>query len=1571
MSQSTLAPKVSRIQEIELSTLNPDLIIAYAEKSRATSLTEAERKAIRDAFTTNIMLSSLTGLHNQFINIEKNLCLLAGLTQPQVNQVHRLVAARREYKKRHTMGQIEIKDMKLILATERELLPLSRTVEWWTNNQDLLKQLEIWENLATKIVAENKRAGETEEEIRQKLHKLTDHKNEWILSQQFSGAPDEMLEDFYSNSLCKMESLLKEAIEDNTNNSRKWPNEIKNYLRHLLNQLIQAKKSVLYSMYFRLAAAELSQDMENDDLMHYIADILHVDCQIDILKKDRRPSPRRGLTSEMTGKFIKLIKTHCEMNPDEKILQNRINQSHFQNIPMRFKKYLKDDTTAKELQHYPCVLFASNVIPSLLEKAYKETDLPKNILEGDAVENPASVIIKMHSALRKCQEQRQSIKNNPVLQKSASDITSELQASVDSFISQLTIQVDIQVSKKMTKLIDEIFSTKALEQETILITIEQLNNANQYYEIFLQQSYHARTDIILAIANKIKSIVSSNQDITPTHITNIIKLLKHLNPEKENSDLLLLKNSLAKATTSTQKLYEENECGFVHLLVNLIETPTLTTKSMPNAIERHRHINQTYGEPWDNRFDIVEESDSNAIQTEHTCSYISNVLLKITPISPFIDLSNFNKNKIWADLAEMEGTIPDTPHSQKIKNMHIQVLKRQLDAAMTVKLNDFFQLKQYLYSPTLNCIDTQKLSSLIRRINHFFVYDTDKKVLIDAIHKACESIIKQYCLMIIGKDLPLNISHLNEVNQILGVDCIKQLSKDGELLRTLSTYIQTSDGTKNNLSYLFKHIAPASENNPYARQLEQYAKKRLDYIISSRQVSMNDYYFFEHYSSYKSVGNYLNEMRTKQQPALEKISLDKEAPWNANMANFIELLGSEKQILGYRQKRLFELLALIKVNSVDENTSKLLFSEFEATIFPHTLAHGLPIDTTTPIDNKLTIEQLLNNIINESPWSLLLVEVIHLAGTEEQKQLLHTTHTLHLLDKLENCTATWLDKQINPPIVKPISTEFPTLLTPPQSSRTSLTKFYGSDSIKKIILRMETLLTDLATPPKDQTTGQLSKDEYKHKLAIIDCIRPFTIIYENFGANAQHTEYIKQLGEIEKKIKLQYQLHTVLKQQSELLSSSDNHIELHNLILAIIQAIVKIEDKNILSENTINDYIGFIDKEILTPIINIINKEPGTLSFKTLFTLANLPLYFTSERVKLLLLNANQTDIHSNPHWLSLINHLDEHDTIESLDENRKKPGFEATNQLSFTNTLTFAKHLLTINRTIRTLIQKSLLSEAEITIPTPQSFKLDYILSQTVVKNRQLIHLWEACAEKLTKDKLDHHVKAEYLEFIVDMMNKIAAAIFDRARSNASLLEDFSKSISMIHQIKTSLKTLDTERDKSFYIRNNIALWSPTAELEKTLYPLIPTFDKVTVLRMMHKTENYLTHLIQKSKLDAFKDHCNNVAIQNHPALAASAIKQLFGIKRDKDAARITEIIPLYIQMTKMINDQLPASQISNYLDTAITTYSQLPDSARSKHHLIFLKELKNLTQHQSVSEETQAVKKPSQRKLPSMRRF
>lgn len=285
MSQSTHAQKSCLIKEMEISSLDADSVIEYAEKN-TSALDEPAKIEIKKQFFDNPILLNICDLHKKFLNIKNNLNLLAGLTDAEKDNVHFLISQRNEFKQLKSAGTVEIKDMKKIIASEKMLLPLSKTIEWWATNTTILKGLDIWENLGIRIAIESKQRNETEEQIKKKIHNLTDIKNEWISHQQFSGCSSSMLLDFYENTLCGMENCIINVITD-TAAIKKWPPIIKEYLNLLLSQLNNIKKTALYSMYYRLAAAGFYEDIECDDLMHYTSDRLLEECQIDILKKEK------------------------------------------------------------------------------------------------------------------------------------------------------------------------------------------------------------------------------------------------------------------------------------------------------------------------------------------------------------------------------------------------------------------------------------------------------------------------------------------------------------------------------------------------------------------------------------------------------------------------------------------------------------------------------------------------------------------------------------------------------------------------------------------------------------------------------------------------------------------------------------------------------------------------------------------------------------------------------------------------------------------------------------------------------------------------------------------------------------------------------------------------------------------------------------------------------------------------------------------------------------------------------------------------------------------------------------
>lgn len=1151
--------------------------------------------------------------------------------------------------------------------------------------------------------------------------------------------------------------------------------------------------------------------------------------------------------------------------------------------------------------------------------------MPTAILNGSAMAKKNSLLNKILYALSNNAAELKKINKTLPIWKAVNELNQELRSDVDSYFRELCAELEIKVTRQMNALIDMVFANKPFSQEAAIEILDQLENTNHFYKINLNVNYTYRTDIILAMAQKLKNIITSNQDITPSHITNIIKLIKHMHPEKSDAGLLSIKSALAKVTTSTQRLYEANEADFMHLLVNLIETPLLSRERLPEALNRHHYIISAYEQKWDTRFNTTSTLDTDQQHILNLCSYISNVSLNIAAISPYTDLSNFDNNPICATLLEMEARLKNIPKISIEKNVDIISLKIAYESEIAKHLNDLFQIKSYLHSPALNCIDLEKLKTLIARINKFFIADSNKKIMLEAVSSAVESLVKKYCLHIMENNLSPDITYIDQLDLIIGEDSIKRVSKDADILKTLGSYIETNDGTQNNLAYLFKHIVPAAENNPYTNKLERYAKKRLEYILLSRQATIDDYYFFDHYANFPTISSYIQDVKAQLKKTLES-ALTAEKPWNPQTASLIELFADRQSVSAYRTKRILELLQSAEKSS-DTPKSHQLFKEFHSTVFKKISFNGRIIDDKFKIDGKQTLESYLNQLINTTPWSFLLEKIIESAGSKEQLRHLHFIACMRIIETKHNCGDEWPGKTLaffNDPDYQSEAKDF-------------LIAFFGEAYISKLTEKIETLLSALSVTNIALTDGTLSEEQYKQNLALIACAKPLAIIYSTFGKNEVIKAHIANLNEIENKLILHRQLNNTLKSHTSLLKVSANNDELHNLILSIVQAIIKIEDKNILSGKTINDYLHFIDKEIISRITEILEKRGSQLNYETLFTLANLPAYFSSERIKMLLVSANKDEIPNNPHWLTLINHLDDKNIIQHFAENKDKPDYLQTQQADFQKALAFATHLINIHYQTNFLIKQSLLHEAGMINQSTYPFTIPSILDQKEIKDKQLLKLWLACANKLTLENLDHHVKPSYIHFLVRIITKISSSIFERARKNPDLLDEHLKQLPLIFAIRKTMKNLDMECEKSYYASCNSALWLPNSELEKNIQPLFSTIDRATALNMQFMIEKYAANIISKSKLAEFKKYCNDPAFQHVDPPAQSVVKNLFGLKKDKDAAKITGLIDSYIRLASVIDNNASLTKLTPYLDQQISNVKTSPDALKSTSYQSF----------------------------------
>jgi|SRR5579885_2876972 hypothetical protein len=1545
-SQKTPSSPTPRflIHEPVISALDAEHVITFAEERQRKPLSESEKTEIKNEFAANKALIELADLHNRFIDIKNNFNLLMGLNDRQSEEIQRLISNVREFKALRRKGDITIQDLKNIVADEHELIPLNQTIEWWTVNSGTLKKLEFWEDIAEMIKNDCTRNQDSDSDLKNKLHNLSDIKNEWISQQIFCGCSSSRLLDFYTSFICKMEGWLVESLTVNDYRHKKRPAAITDYIKHILYEVRELKKVALLSMHSRLVCAEYYQDIKADDLLTYTCDQLFEKCNINLLHNGVRPKPRRSLTPQLITEYVKTISDYCKDNPAEKNLLQNLDRLRMQTLPDTWRQTAEDGNSLKKLLQYPVIVFAGHAIPSLIMEAYKESNLASILLNSDWLNDKGFVLNKLKSLWKRARLEQQKIpgKATDPLHNALTKIFAEQDKIYKSLLDQLSLKITIEIQNQINLLNDSIFSNKNIDHEIILTTLKQIKNAGCYARKFMDLNYCSYTDIILALANKIKIRVATNQDITPYHINNIISVIKLICPEKRNEEFAPLKAALAKLPESAQKINENNESGFLHLLVNIIESSMLSRERLQTALYRHHHIAAIYGETWDDEFDNPGKIADDQKYMLTISGYIKNVLLRIIEISPYIDFTNFDKNEMCALLDDLENDMAGKTSSSSLDKQLIPEIRTRLQRAIRFKLNDLFLLKSYLYSSNSQLINIEKLKSLLNRIENFFTDIESKKTLLELISTAVQSLVKNYCLNVIESNSRFDISYINELNAVAGEDILQGIHDDRDLKKTLVTYISTYDGTQNNLSWLLTHLLPAAETEKTGDLLLNYAKKRLDFIKFSRSASPDDYHFFAAYSGIPAIAELIDDTRGALRNFLLSSMNNAVSPWSLDTAILAELFCDDAAIFQYRLKRVIELANRADPR-LDNLTMKAQFREFLSTINPHKSIHGRIIDPAIKAAGDQTLLHYLDNVIATQPWTILLEMIVAKCGTDNQLQRLHLMHTMHCIDQHIDLGKEWIGMQILAGSTEPAEENSP---NDDDAIKHFFNHFYGDEGCKKLIVRLESALQELFRINNDLNAKEISNEEYKRLISLIASIKPLKTFFRIYGTSKPAKSTFASLDEIEKKIHLHFNLHTVLKRQTSLLKISSDNPELHNLILSIIEAITHIESRQMLTNQNINQYLSFMDKEILSRIDAML-LQPTNLDYKTLSTLSNLMLYLASDNVKLLLISMNKQQILQNPYWLVLINHLEERGKISHLESLQKDPHYDALREADFQHILMFANHLTSIKRQAHRLIQQSILSEAGIhEHKTDQMTTLEFLCNPKI-RDRQLLKLWLCCAEKLNTNNLHPQSKTQFILFLIRFLTYISEAILSRARDDKSLLNDYIDLFSHIYDARAAIARLYNNDDQVSSPTRYPSIWTKMNECDNISQPLSAIINKSLSLQLLQKIETYALKKISRNKLNAFRAYCNDPHFGNSEQTVAPdlhSIKNSLMIKRDDDAAKIARLIKICTVLSTSAQTGKMTDNISACLINAIIEAEKDPVLSKSRHYKALLVELKSL---------------------------
>lgn len=1521
----------SQISQIRLPTINRldlEQIAEFAAIIKLSPLNPVQIEELKKYMNRDPGFIEIARLHNKFIEIKDNYNLLTGLSPQQIETLQQLVKKTRVFKELRKTKEVGTQDYKDFLQNERQLLPLTQIVEYWTSNCEALKKLEVWENIGVMIANDSKENQETESTLKNKLHYLTDIKNDWIKQQFFAGYSAQQLLVFYNDYLCKIENWIVDFLKAKENTNSAKPEIIRQYLQYLLNQLRVLKLHAINSMLARLSCSEYYCDIRHDDLLKYLSDQIKLHCGVNILKSNRNLLPRRSSSTEQLEAFFKIITTYIKQNPDEKSIAQQFQQLKMTKCPSDWNASLSIS---------PIIMYVENLFPLVLEAYHLTPNLSQLILDTDALLNKNFVLNKLRRLLKYATLERSKLNGKKL---DASDITqdkilTQLIKKINNLLTDAGNKVNIEIQKQIHGLFDEVFSETEISSTSLGNVINKINNAVLFNKKYLQINYNHHCDLILLLSQRIKNILAKNQFILPNEIKNILKLSTALLPEIKVAELDNLKKILVKLPDTAQKLNEENEGELQHLLLQFLESQQLSQSGLRIAVERHKHVAIVYGEKWDDMFKTQHDMAPEQEYIYLICSYIKNVLLKVIQISPYIDFNNFDNNEMCVTLFNMETDYKNTSKKPLIRQEQLEGIRKEFQQRIFFKLNDLFQIKSYLHCQSPLMIDIDKLKFLLKRINQFFTYQGYKTAILHSIMNAVRVLLKNYCLTILQQDVLLNKNYLYSLNDLFKENLLLKIAQDAEIVKTLKTYIDTYNGSKNTIATFLIELLP-KQHIETENLIKPYAKKRLDYLKASRDVTPEDYLFFNNFTQIAAVNSLFADAKNHFRPLL---SQQYKQSWDKNVAYLNELFADEPELFQYRLKRVLELLAL--GNGTNQADSAALLTEFELTIHPFRLIKDQIIDPTILIDDKTSFTKWLDQCIAQQPWSYLLEALTNRCGTASQNQLLHFKLTLSYLNQNQSCPDTWLAKHL-----KNQSENFQHLdaLDNNQEFETQFFRtFFGDQHIKMLCDVIQRYLTILKQADKDLYSKQINKEDYKSLTQIITTIKPFVRLYLLHGTDEDAKASLKNLSHLENKLALHYRLNTVLKRQTSLLNISKENTELHNLILAIIDTVRKIESKQILSEHDINHYLLFFDKEVLTKLEILLTKNPQEIIFKVLYLLTNLMTYFASDNMKLLLLEANKKQVTSNPHWLTLINHFDERKFVSDLASPVNDAKF-ADPKNDFKNILQFAQHLNQVKKQTHQLIKYNILKEANIEVSIQDKINLSAIFRALKLKNQQYIKLWITCAEKLQQGHVDSQLKLSYINFIIKFLNKVAGEILIKARDDHELLNEFILHLSHIYVIKERLLELSQEFEKINSPRTQQACINPL-ELQKTIRPLFMTIDKSLALQLIHKVDKFALKMLTKKQLLAFRAIYQDVANANNLQNAVAVIKFALGLNNLKETTKLAAILPICHQLQKIYLTGTDTSQLLPLVEELIRTSSQDPTLKKSSSYCGLLTELKSLS--------------------------
>ena len=1461
----------------------------------------------------------ITKLINNLINIDKQYALLPGLTDSQRSELSTLISARKEFKKNFNRDDFDTEQVRHFLANEKKLVPLDQTVRWWNVNSLSFKKLDLWEKLSLKIIDENKKMGTPDDIVNDLLHHLTDIKNDWIKHQLFASFTSSGLVDYYRNQLC----VTEEIITDLLTHKKNIPAIIRNYLQYILDKLIDIKNQVVYSMLFRLTSADFYKDIRCDDVLSYLFDKMEADCRIKVRGNGKSPSLRQGLKPAVIDDFISIIEDYCTKNQNERAILDRLNKLSFRQMPADWNYALRTRSNKSDPETDPVIRFCESNVTHLLLNISEVPNLQDILLNSEMASNEAFTLNKLQIMVNALDERINLINaHNRKISLDLREKTLEHQKKYRQFIQKIHDQLHNEMQASQRSLLEACFDASQLDPDSLKQLSEQAKHLSAFSKRFTDQNTITPSDIILTTAHQLKERLTRGEIINTKQAINIATLLSQFYSDLSEQQITKLKNNILSLASLLNENSDMNDATLLHFITHQLESALIPIEEWLTIIYRHKSIAEMHHEKWQ-PLPINSVDHAIAYRIQLLRSYIENVSLNIIKSTPIITLDNFNEEHFTYGIDALIHTQNDIDDAKQKKWIQTELnnIRQQYEESVFNNLHNRFAIRNYLYNKETNHLDLEKLGMLLLRSERFFTNAIVKNKMTSIIQEAAASIIKTHCIRAIENNQTIDTDIINSANELMNTNLLAQLSDDKDLTVLLKTSVDSFDGTTAMLGPILAGIFQNKMSTEQTGILSAYAQKRLDFIIASRAILPSDFLFFQNSKQHPLIATLLTEKQHQFANVITAATATPLRPWNKNTSLLIELLGSDETVRTYRTERVKQLV-LSKMKSLTSTQNDHDLDDWLSTINFYRSSNQPLAPANMILHDQYRLSSFLDDYISKQPWSSWIEKMTLHFGTSAQQHHLHYQLLTRYLTTTTSYDDSWLLTQLK-------SVSRLKLSPTPLDNKKFYLDFIGGDYSKKLLSTIDQSLYELDKVNMSLMTKPLSQTDYATHLIMINRLLSLSDFYHAFSAQKQKSDMAEQLSTLKLKIQLHLELHSLNKQPMPQ-KSNDKAAELQIVTQHLNIAAQTIANHQLVNAKSISDFVQYCNSEIFSKLTVLLNHSTLNLTDDTLATLTNALSLLSSKSIAQHLFAANEHQTTQNPYWLSLINHIDDPQTLQSIEmqvtSNHDKTHFTRV----FLDALDYAKNIVVIKNQVNALIKSALFREANLSTYDNKSLTLDATLASSM-SDKELLHLWLASMTKLQKASIASTSKPAYASIIQNTAFISATELLTRARKNLSLF----------HQFEFSLVNAAPPLPSKDHRQSSLWILSDHSQIDE---PMQIILRKTLALKMIFTLEEYLQTKLSKDQLSRYTTLCNDPVFKNAPTNLLT-LKDKLALKRDDDAARIISTMSLYYGLNQLTHDNDDAERINQLIHELAGRASNDPVFSQSSSYKKLTRDLITLT--------------------------